>query len=141
MVEKNAEHKPINGTPAKAGDLSLSSTMQLPTAPFCATESEMCLDIRSTDDAKPFSIRIDKTTYEIGRRHDARISLMQPGVSRRHARLFHLHSEEIIEDLGSTNGTYVNGVRITRCVLQNNDVIRIGDATLLFTRITPGRIS
>lgn len=122
---------------ARAADASLSSTMRLPMEEFAAPDAEMVLDVRNADDAKPYSIRIDKTTYEIGRRSDAGIPLIQPGVSRHHARLFHLHSEEIIEDLNSTNGTYVNGVRITRCVLQNNDVIRIGDATLLFTR-NPG---
>lgn len=123
----------------QAADSSLSSTMRLPMEDFDAPDADMVLDVRSVDDAKPYSIRIDKTTYEIGRRGDVGIPLMQPGVSRQHARLFHLHSEEIIEDLNSTNGTYVNGVRITRCVLQNNDVIRIGDATLLFTR-TPGNV-
>ncbi len=119
---------------ARAADAVLSSTMRLPMDDFDAPDAEMVLDVRNADDAKPYSIRIDRTNYEIGRRSDAAIPLIQPGVSRHHARLFHLHSEEIIEDLESTNGTYVNGVRITRCVLQNNDVIRIGDATLLFTR-------
>lgn len=117
-----------------AADASMSSTMRLPMEEFDAPDADMVLDVRNADEAKPYSIRIDKIAYEIGRRSDAGIPLMQPGISRHHARLFHLHAEEIIEDLNSTNGTYVNGVRITRCVLQNNDVIRIGDATLLFTR-------
>ncbi len=135
MTVKNAENANSDAAAApRTADSSLSSTMRLPMEEFDAPDAEMVLDVRSVDDAKPYSIRIEKRTYEIGRRSDADIPLIQPGISRRHARLFHLHSEEIIEDLNSTNGTYVNGVRITRCVLQNNDVIRIGDATLLFTR-------
>jgi len=135
-IEKADNIQPDDDAP-RATDASMSSTMRLPMEEFIDADAEMHLDVRSVDDARPYSIRIDKVTYEIGRCRDAGIPLMQPGVSRQHARLFHLYSEEIIEDLNSTNGTYVNGVRITRCVLQNNDVIRIGDATLLFTR-TPG---
>lgn len=42
--------------------------------------------------------------------------------------------DDIIEDLNSTNGTYVNGVRVNRCILRHNDLIRIGDATILFSQ-------
>jgi pSer/pThr/pTyr-binding forkhead associated (FHA) protein len=134
MTIEKADNEQRDDDASHAADSSLSSTMRLPMMEFDTPEAEMVLDVRSADDAKPYSIRIEKATYEIGRSSSAGIPLIQPGVSRRHARLFHLHAEEIIEDLNSTNGTYVNGVRITRCVLQNNDVIRIGDATLLFTR-------
>jgi hypothetical protein len=138
MINEQSKSVHTGTTAPTAAASSLSSTMRLPMEEFTDPDAEMHLDVRSMDEAKPCSIRIDKKTYEIGRRSDAGIPLMQPGVSRQHARLFHLHSEEIIEDLNSTNGTYVNGVRITRCVLQNNDVIRIGDATLLFTRTAGG---
>lgn len=121
-------------TPPARSDASLSSTMRLPMEELVAPDAEMHLDIRYTDSSQPCSIRIQNQPYEIGRRPDAGVPLMQPSVSRHHARIFHLHAEEIIEDLNSTNGTYVNGVRVNRCVLQHNDVIRIGDTTLLFTR-------
>lgn len=119
---------------ARASGSCLSSTMKLPVEEFTSPESTMSLMIRQAEDTRPYSLSITSDTYEIGRRSDADITIIQPGVSRHHAKLFKSHSEEIIEDLDSTNGTYVNGVRISRCVLQNNDVIRIGDATLLFTR-------
>ncbi len=115
-------------------DPALSSTMRLPLEELFDPDAEMHLDIRVADDDRPQRLRLVKKPYSIGRRVDADITLNQPGISRNHARLLHLNNEEIIEDTGSTNGTYVNGVRISRCVLQNNDIIRIGDATLLFTR-------
>jgi len=108
--------------------------MRLPLEELFDPDAEMHLDIRVADDDRPQRLRLVKKPYSIGRRVDADITLNQPGISRNHARLLHLNNEEIIEDTGSTNGTYVNGVRISRCVLQNNDIIRIGDATLLFTR-------
>lgn len=65
----------------------------------------------------------------IGR--DAGNDLRLPGdvaMSRHHARVTPTPECLFIEDLGSTNGTYVNGVRVQRAPLNHNDRIRIGDA-------------
>jgi pSer/pThr/pTyr-binding forkhead associated (FHA) protein len=53
----------------------------------------------------------------------------QLGVSRQHARITHIGEKYIIEDMGSTNGTWVNGRRLgteETCVLHLNDVIDLG---------------
>ena len=101
------------------------------------TDSEMCLTIRTGTNAPPRNIAIDRKLYTIGRQTETDICIPDPSVSRQHARIFFLHDEEILEDLNSTNGSFVNGVRVTRCVLQDNDIIRIGDATMLFSRAAP----
>jgi serine/threonine protein kinase len=57
------------------------------------------------------------------------------GVSRQHSRLIHQDDEWFIEDLGSTNGTFVNGVKLKpqqRVVLKNDDQIRCGQIELQF---------
>lgn len=65
----------------------------------------------------------------IGRTEDSTIVLNQSNVSRKHAIITQLDSGEIfIEDLNSTNGTFVNGNKITKVKLSNNDIVKIGDS-------------
>ena len=68
----------------------------------------------------------------IGRSTECDIQLGIQNVSRKHAHVS-LHNEEyLIEDLGSTNGVFVNGIKIVKCVLRNNDQIEIGGVKLVF---------
>jgi serine phosphatase RsbU (regulator of sigma subunit) len=63
----------------------------------------------------------------IGRQSDAAVYLDSLSVSRQHARVFSEQGAAFIEDLGSSNGTYVNGVRIAiRTPLTEGDEVRIG---------------
>jgi hypothetical protein len=73
-------------------------------------------------------------TIRIGRRPDNGIVVSDLGVSKQHAELRRdpAGSFEII-DLGSHGGTYVNGERITRKMLTEQDVISIGHATFRFS--------
>ncbi len=65
----------------------------------------------------------------LGREGDLR--LPDEEVSRRHAALRTIESQLEVEDLGSLNGTFVNGVRITAAVrLRAGDVVALGDTTL-----------
>lgn len=55
------------------------------------------------------------------------------GVSRRHARIQHQESHFFVEDLGSSNGTYLNGRRLTPyvpCPLHNGDELQLGQVQL-----------
>ena len=68
----------------------------------------------------------------IGRSPRATVQLRGEGVSRFHAKLYRRGSETFLEDLGSTNGTQVNGERIRGAVrLSDGDTIQIGAAFLL----------
>jgi hypothetical protein len=69
----------------------------------------------------------------IGRMPGCTIRLSSTNVSRRHARVIFRNEEYHIEDLGSTNGTYVNGIRVAKCALRSNDQIDIGGVKILFT--------
>ena len=67
----------------------------------------------------------------VGRSPGADIVIAAEYVSGRHARFSLLDDVLTIEDLGSTNGTFVNAVRIEMPVtLSNNDLVTIGDVTL-----------
>ncbi|MEJ5377637.1 MAG: cyclic nucleotide-binding domain-containing protein [bacterium] len=58
------------------------------------------------------------------------VHLPDPSVSRRHAALYSLGGKTIVEDLGSHNGTYVNGERVFKAVLKNGDTLRVGKVIL-----------
>ncbi len=77
-------------------------------------------------------IELKEEGFHIGRSPECQLQLPASNVSRRHARVFHRNEEYHIEDLNSTNGTYVNGVRIVKCVLRNNDHIKIGGVQIIF---------
>jgi diguanylate cyclase (GGDEF)-like protein len=68
----------------------------------------------------------------LGRAPTSTIRLNDDGVSRRHARLAPLPTGEwMVEDLGSANGTLVNGERVSARALADNDKIQLGPATLV----------
>jgi FHA domain len=68
----------------------------------------------------------------LGREHaTADLVIPDPGVSRRHARVLTHNGGVIVEDLGSSNGTYVNGHRISGPVeLGTGDEVQLGDTVL-----------
>lgn len=68
----------------------------------------------------------------IGRNPECDLKLALYGISRAHSRIFFKNEEYCIEDMGSTNGTFVNGIKVLKCVLRNNDQIEIGEARLIF---------
>lgn len=77
----------------------------------------------------------------IGRSTNNGIVLPSPEISRRHAHLWHEGDAIFLEDLGSTNGTFVNNTRLyDRVELYDGDEIQVGDAfRLLFT--SPGGVT
>ena len=71
----------------------------------------------------------------IGRRDNAGLRILDRSVSRDHARLFLINGEVALADHGTTNGTFVNGNRIERVLLQVGDMVRVGLHTVFrFTR-------
>ncbi len=77
---------------------------------------------------------IDREETTIGRKPENTIHIDNLAVSGRHARVLKIGNKVILEDLGSTNGTFVNNKRITKHVLQHGDVITIGKHTLVFVQ-------
>ncbi|MGH3664034.1 MAG: FhaA domain-containing protein [Micromonosporaceae bacterium] len=81
-------------------------------------------------DGRQYPLAIGSTT--IGRGEQASMRLPDVGISRRHARLDFDGSQVVLTDLGSTNGTLVNGQRISAVALNPGDVIQIGTTSLTF---------
>jgi pSer/pThr/pTyr-binding forkhead associated (FHA) protein len=79
--------------------------------------------------------RLDQELLTLGRDPGNDIVINDPQVSRRHARIRRREDLTVIEDVGSTNGTFVNGLRLTGPhTLFNADVISLGDAVKLTYR-------
>jgi len=68
----------------------------------------------------------------IGRAPDNAVIIDNPAVSGHHARVFSESGAMILEDLNSTNGTFVNGQHTTRRVLRSGDVLQVGKHHLVF---------
>ncbi|MGH6691214.1 MAG: FHA domain-containing protein, partial [Gammaproteobacteria bacterium] len=71
-------------------------------------------------------IPLDKERLTIGRRPQNDIQIENLAVSGEHACIVTILNDSFLEDLGSTNGTLVNGNPIKKHILQNNDVVEIG---------------
>ena len=75
---------------------------------------------------------LDQPSYMIGREAGNEIVIEDPQVSRRHAQLTRQGHSYLIEDVGSTNGTYVNGKRVMAPTLLNNgDMIGLADTVII----------
>lgn len=77
----------------------------------------------------------DQASVVIGRTPECDVILYDSGVSRRHARIFYEGGAHHIEDLGSSNGTVVNGAKVTRQPLTEGDSINLGPVTFTFSTV------
>jgi hypothetical protein len=82
------------------------------------------------NDGRTYPLSIGSTV--IGRGDQANLRLPDVGISRRHARLDYDGAQVVLTDLGSTNGSMVNGQRISAVALNPGDMIQIGTTTLTF---------
>jgi len=73
-----------------------------------------------------------KERYTLGRLPDNDVRIDNPAVSGHHALIINILNDSFLEDLNSTNGTYVNGKLIKKHALQHGDVVTIGHHHLRF---------
>jgi len=91
-------------------------------------------------------LRFDDKTYPlegrgpwtVGRSEGNDVVVNDPNVSRKHARISRLESGYAVEDLGSTNGTLLDGAPIDRERIEAGDELTFGQATARFVRRTEG---
>lgn len=77
-------------------------------------------------------IPITSRNISIGRKHDNDIQLNDLTLSGRHAQISSVPDYVFIEDLGSTNGTLVNGNHVKKIALEQGDVIQVGHHQLTY---------
>ena len=86
----------------------------------------------ATIDGQFSSYPIQTQGISIGRARTNNIVLNHPHVSRHHALVEMKGREFVVRDLGSSNGTFVNGLRVKEAPLDNDDTINVGPFTLHF---------
>ena len=69
-------------------------------------------------------LKVEKTT--IGRVEDNTFQIAEPSVSSHHCEVLLRGSEVVVRDLNSTNGTYINGEKITERVIKPGQLLRLG---------------
>src|SRR5262245_27011101 len=87
--------------------------------------------MQGRDKGKRYDLRGAELT--LGRDGTNRIQVNDSEVSRRHAQISHDESGYLLVDLGSSNGSFVNGERLTEHRLKNGDRVLLGRTLLLFT--------
>jgi hypothetical protein len=101
-------------------------TLQVSVPPPGGDDHDLVLDIASGFD------------QIIGRDDSADITVPEPTISRHHARITRDTDGVWIEDLRSTNGTYVNGRRVLdRARVRDSDEVKLGSAVAVFSRSDP----
>jgi hypothetical protein len=88
--------------------------------------------LRTLEGVPPDGVYSIKRTSRIGRSEESEIVLVDPSISRAHAVVEVDAGEAIVRDLGSTNGTYVNGRRIEVEHLRDGDELRFGNTRMRF---------
>lgn len=83
--------------------------------------------------------RFDKDLISIGRARDNDVVIENLSVSRNHARINREGDDFILSDLNSANGSMVNGHRVSRTPIKNNDLVQIGKHTLVFLEVEETR--
>jgi hypothetical protein len=122
-IRSTAAKRPADAV--SAASLAQGATPQVPISSF-------------TPEAKPYltsitgeEFKITKSVTNIGRGVEADIQIDDTSVSRLHCAIV-LGSEVLVRDLGSTNGTVVDGTRTSEALLRDGSIIIIGNITLTY---------
>jgi hypothetical protein len=71
-----------------------------------------------------YELKVDKTT--VGRVEDNALQLAEPSISSHHCEILLRGDDVVIRDLNSTNGSYINGEKVTEAVLKPGQTLRLG---------------
>src|SRR5687767_8946225 len=77
---------------------------------------------------RTYELNVEKTT--VGRVEDNAFQIAEPSVSSHHAEIILKGTDVLIKDLNSTNGTYINGEKITEAVLKPGQTLKFGQVEL-----------
>lgn len=139
-VEQESASAEVPAVPAPVPETSTPEALGVQDAPHDAPLAPV-VPLRMGTDLPPAvltthegkHIELYEGHYVVGRHLECDIVITDTNVSRRHAEFVCAGSDVIVRDLGSTNGTKVNGVSITGDqLLVHGDVIRFGTAQMSF---------
>lgn len=73
---------------------------------------------------RTYELKVDRTT--VGRVEDNAFQVAEPSVSSHHCEILLRGDQVIVKDLDSTNGTFINGQKVTESPLQSGQILRLG---------------
>src|SRR6185436_7812645 len=79
---------------------------------------------------RTYELKVDRTT--VGRVSDNAFEIPEASVSSHHAEIIQRGNEVVIKDLGSTNGTFISGEKITEAILKPGQILRLGTVEMRF---------
>jgi hypothetical protein len=135
----------IRGSTIEGGEIRLpASDLPRGQGRGFAGHPRLLVSGRGTSAASPGTAEDGGHTYELqtpvtllGRGTDCDLRLVDPGVSRHHAELRVENDQVVLVDLGSTNGTFVNGQPVRRVALSDGTHVSLGRTTLVFRQDGP----
>src|SRR5262245_48559023 len=80
----------------------------------------------ATANGEPKAIPVESPRFTIGRGAENSLCLTVTVISRSHAELIRVGADYLLRDLGSTNGSFVNGARVAEQMLNDGDTLRFG---------------
>jgi pSer/pThr/pTyr-binding forkhead associated (FHA) protein len=117
----------ISRAPLSEGDAVFFGSLRIPASRLLSSHFSMGYEPCT-------AVQVEQHESILGRDATCDLALDDPKVSRRHARLMRMGDEITVEDLGSTNGTFVNGNRIRgKSKVRPGDVITVGSHTFTVT--------
>jgi hypothetical protein len=139
IATRMAQPKPGERPAARASSGPGATAVYKPAAVPTQAASAAELGVEEAPEPEPASLDLDGRTFELGKRRmvigrskDCDIKIEDPNVSRRHAEVRREGPAYWLIDLGSTNGTDVNGRRAQRTKLKDGDRILMGATALIF---------
>jgi pSer/pThr/pTyr-binding forkhead associated (FHA) protein len=126
----------IRGTTVEDGEIRRpASDLPQPSAGFHGTPRLLVSGPEpGPDGAAQRTYEITSPLIILGRGTDCDLRLVDPGVSRHHAEIRVEDGEVVLVDLGSTNGTFVNGQPVRRIALTDGTRVTLGRTTMVFRR-------
>ncbi len=97
-----------------------------------STSSKPSLEFFSDGNGEAHRVTIENFPFRIGRAETADLRVESVEVSREHAEIFERNGFWLVRDLGSTNGTQVNGKPITETLLSDGDILKVAESELVF---------
>src|SRR3989442_12642002 len=89
---------------------------------------------------RTYELKVDRTT--IGRVEDNTFQIAEPSVSSHHCEVLLRGTDVVVRDLNSTNGTYINGEKVTEKVIKPGQILRLGQIEMRLetdTMATPSK--
>ena len=75
---------------------------------------------------------LDEERVSIGREASNHVVIDDPAVAKKHAAIFQVGNDHVLSDLDSEHGTFVNGMRVDRHILQHGDIVEFGAFNLRY---------